>query len=414
MSLVVKCPNCGTEFEPVKKGEESKYETPVDEMNGVGYLIPKTIHNDNLPRDEKGRFVKRETVVADNVENKENKSMENNNFNLDMLAQMVADRIKDEALNVMKNEALNVPSSAADIRNETMVSSSNVKGNNWARNSKFYGKEICGFMYNPYLVRRFLPSQFLNLMNRNDLNVNQSIREQYTYIKAIKYLVEECNTLAMIQKKDKIAFEERKIFWSVDDIKIIFTDYLNDIKKYVEDKVSYSRGKDVYIKGFGCIKVSSREEVIKHKAVWINDFDRKETFAKINMLIKDIKTCHTYKALADKLNAFKLIKIPSEYNAIYHYDRYEYRTYYTYTLNRNGYRLPNLFIENFKKAGAYYTLKNLIMFNNVYFEGAYGREAVNKLRNYLVTIPNSESYKFYAKLKEVIKLNRIDITKYNR
>jgi hypothetical protein len=58
------------------------------------------------------------------------------------------------------------------------------------------------------------------------------------------------------------------------------------------------------------------------------------------------------------------------------------------------------FMDSFIKAGAYYTLKQKLMFDDkVYFKGLNGRLAVNKLRDYLNR--NVQGYVIYAMLKEV-------------
>lgn len=405
--MQIKCPNCGTEFEPVKKGDESKYAKCNTDLNGIGYLIPKEIHNDNIPRNINGRFVKKETTTEYGTENintnKESKVMNNEmNFDMDKLAQMVAERMKSEMKEVAK-----------DVAKETKITSGNVDGGQWAKTSKFYGKELCGFMYNPYLVRRFIPAQFMSMMNEFKGNVNKSIQCRYNYIDAMEFLREECNTLSMLQKRDPIAFEERLQFWNVDDIKHIFIKYFNDVKDYVRQRVQHSRGKNFDVSRLGTVKVTTSEVVIKHKAVYQYSFDEKEVFKRIDMLISDLMKCISYKQISDTMAGFKFIKIPSNITRNWEYNYAIRKGSYVYKKNYNGFALPHRFVENFKKAGAYYTLKSLIMFDDVTFEGYKGRDAIVHLRYLLNMIPNNEAYKFYAKLKDVIKNNNINVEKYS-
>jgi hypothetical protein len=58
------------------------------------------------------------------------------------------------------------------------------------------------------------------------------------------------------------------------------------------------------------------------------------------------------------------------------------------------------FMDCFIKAGAYYTLKQQLMFDEtVYLKGDRGRTAVQRLRQYLLN--GYEGYRIYAMLKEV-------------
>ena len=83
--MAVKCPNCGTTFQEAWTGELIKQKN----LKGEYTLIPKEIHNDNVER------INKENKT--NTQKEEVKNMSNNmnmgNFDMDMLAKMVADKL---------------------------------------------------------------------------------------------------------------------------------------------------------------------------------------------------------------------------------------------------------------------------------------------------------------------------------
>lgn len=364
------CPNCGTEFQVPEKRNRSNMIDATD-MNVSGTLVPKEIHNNNVNN------------IAKFEEKKENDNMMNG-MDMEMLAKMVAAQIKNEVKEVSKTPV-----------------TTTVDGGMWAKTSKFYGKEICGYAYNPYLVRRFLPRQFMNMMDDFALNVNEGIRCEYGYMKGIIYLIDECEKLAMLQKRDKIAFDERSKFWTVNDCKKVFIDYVNNCLKEIERLKATCNLKTKHIKvpKRGEISVNVYETIENHRVV-LKVTLNSNIETELEMLKGNIEKCWSYKELATTMKAFKLIPLDgtraSRYK--YNYSTCSYKTYYVRVYN--GYELPKEFIKGFKKSGAYYTLKNLIMFEGYKLKGLTGRDAISYMRSLLDC--GTEDYIFYAMLKEVL------------
>lgn len=365
------CPNCGTEFETT---ETRKSMIDVTNMDVCGTLIPKEIHNNNINKFE---------------EKKENKTMNMNNFDMEALAKMVAAQLKSEVNEVSKST----------------METKTVDGGQWAKNSKFYGKEICGYAYNPYLVRRWLPRQFTDIMKEFKLNVNEGIRCKYDYMQSISYLIEECEKLGLLRKKDKIAYAERSQFWSVKDCKAVFTKYANDCLTEIEKIKSLCgvKTKKVKIPKYGEVDVKVTEVIENHKIVLKVELDSTiET--ELELLKEKLEKCHSYIELARVMRSFKLIPLDGcrTTGGSYDYVTKEHKRYYV--RNYRGYDLSKEFMKGFKKSGAYYTLKNFIMFDGWEFKGMTGRTAVTYLRSLLDN--GTEDYVFYAMLKEAFAKNR--------
>lgn len=269
----------------------------------------------------------------------------------------------------------------------------------WAQNSKYYGTELCGYVYNPYLVRRFIEKQFLELMKDYDLNVDKGIRCEYSYMDGIYYMIKEVRKLAMLEKYDKIAFEERKHFWSVCDFCTVFVDYFNNLKTHIQYLIDKNKGKTVYFAG-RTIEVKkvprfstdcSGHVTILYKAK--DDF----LFNLADDYIGRIWSCKTYKELADLIGGVKIYKLPSK-SKVQFVIASNGQLRAIERSNAHGFKHSAKFVEGFKKSGAYYTAKNKIIFDDLQFENRTGREAVDYLRS----IIDEPAFIIYAKLKNAI------------
>lgn len=386
MALNVKCPNCGTTF---VKGDGALAKTRVDYKTGNCFLIPEEIHNDNVER------INRENKT--NTQKEEEKNMSNNtnmgNFDMDTLARMVAEKIVMGDINSNKSShQLNqtIPTQKNySAKSNVNVTSGKEDKNGWAKNSQFYGKEICGYAYNPYMIRRFLPAQFLGLMEKYNNNVHKGITEEYTYMYSIEYTLEEVRKLVMLQQRDQIAFDERSKVFTIIDCRNIFADYIDKVIKniwdQIDDFVDHNRpGKEFKngIKGYGFFSWGTvKETIINHKVVKVfnKSEDLKRVIKNLENMENFIMHTYSYKVLYETMKGMKLIKLPKET------------------------KKSRIFMDCFIKAGAYYTLKQMLMFDDtVEFKGLKGRPAVEKLRWHLNY--GNEGYIFYAMLKEVMDI----------
>lgn len=367
------CPNCGSEVKLPEKSSIGIGMTISKETKGDYALHLETVRNNNVTNNE------------NNVAKKENKTMNNNmngmnGFDMETLAKMVAAQLSGQ--NVQTQTVVqNAPK--VDISN---LKDCEVDRNHWAENSKFYGKEICGYAYNPYMIRRFLPAQFNQLIDKYNGNVHKAITTEYPYMYSIKYTLEEVRKLAMLQKRDKIAYDERRYVFTINQCKRIFVEYINAVIEHLNNEVnkfvSYSKvGKEYRcgIKGFGWIKAGVvSEKIEKHQVVkYLEMTDEfKNVFNYLNDMKSKVERCWTYKELYKIMSAKDLIKVPAEH------------------------KKSADFMDCFIKAGSYYTLKQQLMFDEtVCFKGWRGRVAVIELRCFLEK--GYEGYKIYAMLKEV-------------
>lgn len=262
--------------------------------------------------------------------------------------------------NTMNNANLNnldmnefaklVAKSMLDMANEAPVP---VTENPKPEHGKYFGKTICGEVYNPRTTRRWISAQFLKLMKYTDryTSINQVINNWYTYKYSILYTCKEAKLLAHLEKNDPVAFEERKHFFDRTSIREIFTNFAEEfqpsIVKLIKFTWSYA----------DLAKIAETIEFVIAK----KSFECAETIANPKFYFKNHK-------------------------------------------------LDKAFIACFKKSGAYYTLKNYIMFDDAFvlcwFDERFIRE--NALKKLRVEI-ESPDYYFYKALEVSITKNGISL-----
>jgi len=359
------CQNCGAEVRLPEKSSLAFGQTIAKETRG-NYVLPMEPTKNNVKKEENNNM---------------NNNMNMNGFDLDVLAKLVAAQLKGADVQTQV-VAQNAPKVDLTKLNDV----DNADKNHWAENSQFYGKEICGYAYNPYMIRRFLPAQFNQLMLKYNYNVHKGITKDYSYMYSITYTLEEVRKLIMLKKRDKIAYDERKNVFTVVKCRQIFVDYINNVianlNKDINDFVSYSKvGKEYNcgVKGYGWIHAGVvAEKIVNHKVVKYlqktPEFEK--VFADLEMLKQKLARCMTYECIYELMPKKDLIKVPAEQ------------------------KKSRAFMDCFIKAGSYYTLKQQLMFNeNLSFRRLTGRAAVAELRRELER--GTEGYIIYAMLKEV-------------
>lgn len=231
----------------------------------------------------------------------------------------------------------------------------------WAVNSQFYNQVMeDGHIFNPYLHRRFVPSQFLRMMNNKYYSdIKAVIDSWYGFTYSIEWAKDEVRKLAFLQKADPIAFDERKHFLTIDNVKSIIDGYVNAAIQFVDLRARQYRsvkvGKHLYVR--------NRAEIEKFIEE-INDFNNK------------VQSTITYETMNELLQSHYVIKI-------------------------NNAEKSHDFIEAFERAGAYYTLKHLVMFEHLSLNDKTGADACAELIKYV----DESSDVIYDALTKTIAVN---------
>lgn len=214
----------------------------------------------------------------------------------------------------------------------------------FGKHSRFYGQAMAdGHIFNPYIHRRFIASQFRELVRCNGLNsMHEGVIRRYNWKYAIEQVCKEAHKLALLERRDREAFKERSRFFTLNAIANVISDYVTEVHTVLErGLVSMGNRQEGYMYGFGYVR---RQNVrpIKHR---------------YEQLRANVRNCRSYAELDGILSGFDFVELARHT------------------------RLTNSFILPFLEAGAYYTMKHAIMFEGKCINGMNQKASLEYLYN---------------------------------
>lgn len=249
-----------------------------------------------------------------------------------------------------------------------------------------------GYVRNTKLHRRFVMAQMFNLLNYSGRYSNigkhgytDALNVYYGFDYTMKMMLEEVRVLAHLQKVDDESFNERVHFFTIDVISHTVQHY----RKMLEEKINN-------IKVRHCKGVPYKK--IKGTNVFVSDFNKK-IYYPIDKCISDLKYMNS---------THENISYDKIYNLLYKLMKYHYISL-DYNVRKSHY-----WIDAFKGEGAYYTLKNLIMYHDCFViednQFCFGVQAMNILTRRLEEY-KTQGWRMFAFMKKVIKDNDFDFNK---
>ena len=236
-----------------------------------------------------------------------------------------------------------------------------------------------GYVRNTKLHRRFVMAQMFHALNYKSYDGRKEGYNEYIKRFGIKYefdmMLEEIRVLSKLEARDTATFIERSHFFTKDVIAQTMTDYVAELKKYVE-KLPNKNCKGVPYKR------------IKGMNVFVEDLQKK-VYAPLEREINRLKYASNYNEMYRIVRSFMsdMIHLP--------YDTPKSKAW----------------IDAYKGEGAFYTLKNLVMFhgcgikvdNRVLYGPTAMRELNNRLNEY-----KGEGWRMFALMNKVIADNNFD------
>lgn len=249
-----------------------------------------------------------------------------------------------------------------------------------------------GYVRNTKLHRRFVMAQMFQMLDYQAWNGNESgyhacLRNCYGYDYTFKMMLDEVKVLSKLESRDKETFEERSNFFTKQVIINVMLDYMEKLKDYVESLP------DKKCKGIPYKRV-------KGQNIFNEDLNKK-LYRPLSYQIIYMNGAKNYTQIYNILSKFmsEMVKLP-------------YKT-----------AKSKDWIDAFKGEGAYYTLKNLVMFHDcAIYTGKYGAfdynkgyklvgmDAVKHLNEKLVEY-QGEGYRMFALMKKVIYDNGFNFDK---
>lgn len=242
-----------------------------------------------------------------------------------------------------------------------------------------------GYVRNTKLHRRFVMAQMFQMLgyeswDRTESGFDAALR-RYGYDYQFKMMLEEVKVLSKLEVRDYDTFKERAIFFTREVVTKTCEDYVEKLKAYIET-----------LKIYNCKGVPYKK--VRGMNIFCEDLNKK-IYMPFHVQISKMRTARNYTELYKILSEFnrKMIKI--------------------------SYNTPKCraWIDAYKGEGAYYTLKNLIMFHHCTIEdvypsiGIYGVEAHMEALKEKLNEYQGEGWRMFAFMKKVIADNNFDFSK---
>ena len=238
-----------------------------------------------------------------------------------------------------------------------------------------------GYVRNTKLHRRFVMAQMFHMLNYVSYDgkykgYNDCLKRMYGYEYTLKMMTEEVRVLGKLEVRDKESFVERSHFFNKEVVIAVLEDYIEKFKAYVEALP------DRNCKGIPYKKV-------KGKNIFNADLDKK-LYAPVRNYVFRIKYAKNYTEIYRLLEAFMRGHIKLAHDTA----------------------KSKAWIDAYKGEGAFYTLKNLVMFHGCGIvvnrsDVKFGMNAV-ELLNVKADEYKGEGWRMFALMKKVIADNEFD------
>lgn len=238
-----------------------------------------------------------------------------------------------------------------------------------------------GYVRNTKLHRRFVMAQMFHMLNYVSWNGYENgytacLNNMYSYKYTLDMMLEEVKVLSKLEQRDAESFVERSHFFTKDVVVAVLDDYMDKLEKYVDSMPNKN-----------CKGVPYKR--IKGENIFVADLDKK-LYRAIRDRIYCISRAQNYTQLHRELSGFmrcNFVKLP--------------------------YNTPKskVWVDTYKGEGAYYTLKNLIMFHDckiAAYCGFYDTDDSMAILNEKLTEYQGEGWRMFALMKKVIEDNNFN------
>ena len=239
-----------------------------------------------------------------------------------------------------------------------------------------------GYVKNTKVHRRWVMAQMfrgLNYSTWDNISGYEAWLQNHGYYYQWKMALEELRVMSKIEGTDAEAFAERSTFFTKEVIVRMIQDYTCKLgDKIAELPVHKCKGVPYKV-------------MPNKKDVFVADISKK-IYKPIVDIVEWVKNCSNYRDLYWALRYFlRTIYIELPFNT----------------------KMSRAFVDVYKREGAYYTLKNMIMFHNIYLQNYYtgAKYDTRDSLTYLTEMNDkyrNDGYKLLALLKKTIKDNNFD------
>ena len=366
------CPNCG-----------SKVVLPEHEHLTMGIALAKDSDNNkyylNMEANNNTTNTKENTTMGKITERLN--ELKNNGVDTSKYFAMTAPNGQEMLMKWEGLTPMSVSESELDAFDEI---EEEIYANGYVKNTKLHRRWVMAQMFQALNHKAYRWTDHLGRQRVIGRDGYYGWLEEHGYRYQWKTVLEECRVLSQIEGVDAEAFAERSMFFTKDVIVEMLFDYKAKVLKMV-DKLPTHKCKGIDYK-----------RVPHFGDVFCVDINKKIAHP-IDKIIIRIQKADSYRMMYFILERFLG----------------KWGEYIELGFNT---KMSNVFIDAYKGTGAYYTLKNMVLFHNVeiidYYTGEVltGKNAYRYIQRMNIEY-KGEGYKMFALLKKTIEDNHFDFEK---
>ncbi len=247
------------------------------------------------------------------------------------------------------------------------------------------------------LYRRWICAQMLRIQKGIAEGRYKNIEEymqnfRFEYMRDV--ISDEIHAIRSIHKDNDLeTFTERSTFFTVRTICDIYVAWTRDLEHKIKDAKIHIQNRN----RFGAEKKEYIE--IGNRNFYLDE--AKQDVMELNRLQRMLSLSVTLPSGRTYASAERATKQMNQILEKYNHGR------------ERIYNVPSHFMDAYKASGAYYTLKNLVLFHKCYLtnyqtdELLLGTEAFDYLKTYLDSMTYGEGYRLYALMKKCLKDNNV-------
>ena len=262
-----------------------------------------------------------------------------------------------------------------------------------AKNSRFFSQMMeDGYVFNPYIHRRWLPRQYRKLLSDAGMpvlprNFHQYIEVHFSNRYWLKFVDDELNKLINLNRYDVKAFKERSQFFTVDIIKKPYVDYVSGFSEQLQKpRSSFFMSIYIYAKCYSyyfLVPIKYLRTTRTADGTCIYQISN-SYFDKLEDAKSRIENAMVYSEIKAGIEILDDLGVLKYFHNIPLNDDIKEELIYAYI-----------------KEGAYYTIKDSIMFRGGIFRELSGSEGCKELLRCVLDKEKSYGY-FFDKCREML------------
>lgn len=248
-----------------------------------------------------------------------------------------------------------------------------------------------GYINHYKLFRRWVMAQMFHMLRRmeEDRNANMTqLIQNMGYEYSWRVVENELYAQYKMEKHgDKENLGKRRLWFNKTNIAVMMDEYIESLRDYIQKNLLFKKELD-----------TNGERVFKHRCKGVPYI----RFAGKNIFAEDISSKIIYPLESMCYSIKDATSVKEEYNIIRKFNKERKHLLAKTTMSKT-------FINAYKGSGAYFTMRNLIMFHGAKFKGMSKEKSLHHVDTEAIALAENEDWQMVGLMKRLISDSGISI-----